>query len=191
MTYIYIKNNEILSFDFELDSRYNIGTTYEDYADGLYVRLSNDQVAFMNANQNASVSEIWDMKLNPPYVPTVESVREGKIIEINRYDASEAVNSFSIGGAPMWLDKNMRVGLMNSISIEKASGRTETNLWFGGVNFTFTIEQALGMLNALELYALDCYNTTQRHIAAINTLTTKEEVEAYDFKTGYPDKLNF
>lgn len=191
MTYIYIKNNEILSFDFELDSRYNIGTTYEDYADGLYVRLNNEQVAFMNANQNASIREIFDMKLNPPYVPTVEAVREGKIAEINRYDASEAVNSFSIGGSPMWLDKNMRVGLMNSINIERQAGRTETNLWFNGVNFIFTIEQALGMLNALELYALDCYNTTQRHIAAINALDTKEEVEAYDFTVNYPDKLNF
>lgn len=191
MTYIYIKNNEILSFDFELDSRYNVGTTYEDYADGLYVRLNNEQVAFMNANQNASIREIFDMKLNPPYVPTVEAVREGKIAEINRYDASEAVNSFSIGGSPMWLDKNMRVGLMNSINIERQAGRTETNLWFNGVNFIFTIEQALGMLNALELYALDCYNTTQRHIAAINALDTKEEVEAYDFTVNYPDKLNF
>lgn len=189
--HIYIKNNEILSFDFELDLRYNVGSTYDDYSDGQYVRLSNDQVAFMNANQNASIREIWDMKLNPPYVPTVEAVREGKIAEINRYDASESVNSFTIGGSPMWLDKSTRVGLMNSINIEKAAGRGKTNLWYNGRSFSLHIEQAIGMLNALELYALDCYNATQRHIAAINAMTTKEEVEAYNFTDNYPDKLNF
>lgn len=122
---------------------------------------------------------------------TIEELRAQQVNDIIAYDKSDAVNQFYILESPMWLDKEMRVGLMNSINIEKAAGRTETNLWFGGVCFSFPIEQAIGMLNALELYALDCYNTTQRHIAAINALDTKEEVEAYDFTVNYPDKLNF
>ena len=47
------------------------------------------------------------------------------------------------------------------------------------------------MLQQIELYALMCYNTTQGHINAINQLETKEEIEVYNFKTGYPGKLNF
>ena len=47
------------------------------------------------------------------------------------------------------------------------------------------------MLQQIELYALACYNTTQGHIKAINQLETKEEIEAYNFKTGYPGKLSF
>lgn len=134
-------------------------------------------------------SRVWfDLVMLPL---TLEELRAQKIAEVIAYDSSDAVNQFHISESPMWLDKEMRVGLMNSINIERQAGRTETNLWFNGVNFIFTIEQALGMLNALELYALDCYNTTQRHIAAINALDTKEEVEAYDFTTNYPDKLNF
>ena len=47
------------------------------------------------------------------------------------------------------------------------------------------------MLQEIELYALACYNVTQRHINSINQLYTKEEIEAYNFKTGYPGKLSF
>ena len=47
------------------------------------------------------------------------------------------------------------------------------------------------MLAALELYALASYNATQEHIAAVKALATKEEVEAYDYTSGYPDKLVF
>ena len=35
------------------------------------------------------------------------------------------------------------------------------------------------------------YNATQEHIAAVKALATKEEVEAYDYTSGYPDKLVF
>ena len=47
------------------------------------------------------------------------------------------------------------------------------------------------MLSALEVYALQCYNVTEEHKAAVNALTTIEEVDAYDYKTGYPEKLSF
>lgn len=40
-----------------------------------------------------------------------------------------------------------------------------------------------------ELYALECYNVTASHKANIEQLTTIEEVEAYDYTIGYPEKL--
>lgn len=134
-------------------------------------------------------SRVWFELVKLPL--TIEDLVAQKKDDIIAYDKSEAVNSFTFGDAPMWLDKTMRVGLMNSINIEKSAGRTATNLWFNGLSFSLPVEQAIGMLNQLELYALDCYNTTQRHIAAINAMTAKEEVEAYDFTTNYPDKLIF
>lgn len=122
---------------------------------------------------------------------TPQTVKGKLLSEVEDYDKSEAVNSFTLAGKQMWLDKDTRVGLMNSINIEKSAGRVETNLWFGGMRFTFPVDDALAMLYALELYALECYNVTQEHIAAIKELTTKEEVEAYLYKTGYPEKLRF
>ena len=91
----------------------------------------------------------------------------------------------------MWLPKETRVGLMNSLSIEKAAGKTETVLWFGSESYILPIDTAMQMLSSLELYALDCYNVTAAHKADIEALTTVEEVVAYDYESDYPEKLNF
>jgi hypothetical protein len=47
------------------------------------------------------------------------------------------------------------------------------------------------MLVLLEVYAAEALNTTERHKIAINALETIEEIEAYDYTTGYPTKLAF
>lgn len=119
---------------------------------------------------------------------------EDKIAEIEAYDKSDAVNSFTLDGAAVWLDKDTRVGLMNSVTIEKAAGREETTLWFpiGGTpqKIVINVDKAIQMLAALELYALACYNATAAHIANVGKLTDEAEIEAYDYTTGYPHKLN-
>ncbi len=125
------------------------------------------------------------------YEPTIEEVRTQKLCLLQEYDASESVNQFNIDNISDWLDKSTRVGLMNSINIEKETGRSETNIWLGDILFVLPIEKAIDILQQLELYALACYNVTQRHINSINQLYTKKEIEAYNFKTGYPGKLSF
>ena len=125
------------------------------------------------------------------YQYTIDELKEMKIADINAYDKSDAVNSFYLSGKKMWLDKEDRVGLVNSINIEKHTGKLDTVLWFDTIKYTIPITDAISMLNSLELYALNCYNTTQQHISAIYKLQTKEEIESYNYKTGYPDKLQF
>lgn len=125
------------------------------------------------------------------YVPAVDEIRVQKLAELRTYDASNSVNQFIINGVSGWLNKNTRIGLMNSITIEKEVGKAETNIWLGDTLFVLSIEKAVDLLQQVELYALACYNVTQGHIRAINQLDTKEEIEAYDFRTGYPGKLNF
>ena len=122
---------------------------------------------------------------------TLEEVRMQKRNELYMYDASDAVNLFSINNISGWWNKATRVGLMNSINIERETGRSETNIWLNNNLFILSIEKAIDILQQLEIYALACYDTTQRHINAINQLETKEEIEVYNFKTGYPGKLNF
>ena len=111
--------------------------------------------------------------------------------KIDAYDTSEAVNGFTLGGKRMWLDKDMRVGLRNSIEIEKNSGKTETTLWYGGEKYVIPIDAALQMLSALELYALGCYNVTAGHKMNVSRLITLEDVLKYDYKSGYPEMLDF
>jgi hypothetical protein len=50
---------------------------------------------------------------------------------------------------------------------------------------------AMQMLMAIELYASQCYDNTQRHLAAVDALESKEEIDAYDYRVGYPEKLEF
>lgn len=122
---------------------------------------------------------------------TLDELKEKKIADINAYDKSDAVNSFILAGKEMWLNKEDRVGLVNSINVEKQAERLYTVLWFDAVKYTIRISDALTMLSALELYALDCYNVTQQHIATVRGLQTKEEVESYNYETSYPNKLEF
>lgn len=121
----------------------------------------------------------------------LDVAKEQLIEEIDGYDTSSDVNSFTLGGKQMWLPKETRVGLVNSITIEKAAGKETTVLWFGGERYELPVDTALQMLSALELYALECYNVTAAHKAAVNALESVEDVVAYDYTQGYPEKLNF
>lgn len=126
-------------------------------------------------------------------VPTesekLEHEKADKIAEITAYDTSDKVNGFVLNGLLVWLDKATRVGLMNSTTIAKAAGQKTTTLWLGGAKLVVDCDKAIQLLSALEMYALECFNVTASHKAAVNELTTIEEVEAYDYKTGYPKML--
>lgn len=125
------------------------------------------------------------------YKYDIEDVRKMRVSEIQQFDKSNNVNSFDFEGKSAWLDKSTRVGLFNSISIEEKAGMTDTAIWLDGVKHIIRIPDALALLNAIELYAINCYNVTQSHIAAVNTLTSIEDIEAYNYISGYPAKLSF
>lgn len=126
-------------------------------------------------------------------VPPTELEQEKKkaIKAIDDYDVSLEVNSFFLNGLQVWLDKSTRVGLMNSLTIEKAAGKETSTLWFGNIKLDINTEAAIQMLSALELYALECYNKTAEHKVNIEDMESIEDVIAYDYTEGYPTKLNF
>ena len=119
------------------------------------------------------------------------AIKAELIAQITAYDTSEAVNSFTLGGKEMWLPKETRVGLVNSVTIEKNAGKETTILWFDGAKYELPVDTALQMLSALELYALECYNVTAAHKAAVSALESVEDIVAYDYTQNYPEKLNF
>ena len=119
----------------------------------------------------------------------LEEAKAEKIAEITAYDTSSSVNGFMLNGLLVWLDKATRVGLMNSTTISKAAGQQTTTLWLGGVKLVVDCDKAIQLLSALEMYALECFNVTASHKADVSELTTIEDVEAYDYKAGYPKML--
>ena len=120
------------------------------------------------------------------------SKQKRKLInEINAYDTSDEVNSFFLNGIKVWLNKDTRVGLMNSLTIEKNAGKEESTLWFNNICITINCDAAIQMLSTLELYALNCYNVTAKHKVAVENLNNLEEALGYDYTVGYPEKLSF
>ena len=111
------------------------------------------------------------------------------LAEIEKHDTSPSVNGFMLNGQRVWLNKDTRVGLMNSTQIAKAMGKTTTTLWFGGMQIEVNCDKAIGLLSALEMYALECFNVTAAHKKAVAELNTVEEVLGYDYTKGYPEQL--
>lgn len=131
----------------------------------------------------------WVVYTSPE--PTVAQKKANKKTEIERYDSSSLINEFYISDIPVWLDKATRAGLKLRFEAEMALEKTETTLWYNGQQFPLQLEQAMQMLYAIEAYASTCYDNTQKHLAEVDKLTTMEEIAAYDYRTGYPEKLRF
>lgn len=132
------------------------------------------------------VSEEWRERCKA----TLEKAKKEKLTAILDYDTSSDVNGFMLNGNKVWLDKGTRVGLMNSIQITRDMGQDTTTLWFDGYKLEVRCDMAIMLLSSLEMYALECFNVTAAHKKAVRELTTIEEVEAYDYKTGYPKQLD-
>ena len=79
----------------------------------------------------------------------------------------------------------------NSIDAAELLGMTEVHPVLNGVAITLDIQTAKIALAKIQIYANQCYNTTEQHKANINALETIESVEQYDFTVNYPNKLIF
>ena len=121
----------------------------------------------------------------------LDKLKKEKLQELINYDKSLNVNSFYINDKQAWIDRDTRVSLMNSTTILKNADQETTTLWLNNIPFVISCELLIQMLGMLEIYALQCYNVTEQHKANINNLTNIEEVQNYDFKLNYPEKLIF
>ena len=143
-------------------------------------------IGLFEENEVQRAFEEFQSKLKASELATAKAQ---KIAEIETYDISSNVNGFILNGQKVWLDKATRVGLMNSTQIAKGMGQTTTTLWFGGMKMEVNCDKAIGLLSALEMYALECFNVTAKHKAAVEKLQTVEEVLGYDYTADYPEQL--
>lgn len=158
-----------------------------------YYKPSADYIAnlLMNSVKYVNMEEAQAILSNLEE-DTTEHLRAIMLHNVKSYDVSENVNQFTIQGKSMWLPKSDRVGLQMRFQAEKEAGKSETTLWTGdGDSFTLGIDAALSMLYALEGYASKCYDNTMAHVASVKGLENKEAIMAYDYTTGYPEKLSF
>lgn len=146
-----------------------------------------------NPTHEMLIEDGWELYVTPE--PTEEELfndaKRQKILEINNYDSSNEINIFYIQGLPVWLDKATRAGLKLRFEAELAMGRTDTTLWYDNMQFPLSLENAMHMLYAIEVYASACYDNTQLHLSNVDKLETIDEIKNYDYRNGYPEKLNF
>jgi len=177
-----------------MSKKYYNPTTHEWYTEGNSITKNISNGVFSGIPSEQRLTE-WGFEEYIEPTPTPEELlaraKASKIAELEAYDLSDAVDSFEINGMTMWLKVDERQQIATQIAANEAAGRTEMTRWFGGQSFTFPLAIWKQMLVALEVYAGDAINVTESHKAAINALTSVEEVEAYQFDSGYPQKLAF
>lgn len=121
---------------------------------------------------------------------TLEDAIQEVLKKIKEYDSSPEVNTFYYREAPLWIDIELRNKLNNnSIPACEAHGDKTIYLSLGEIAGDFLITEAKAMLAAIEYYAKICFDVTDKHTRNVSALTTIEEVDAYDFTTGYPEKV--
>ena len=120
-----------------------------------------------------------------------------KVAEIEDYDKSPSVNGVYINDVLIpWsdeekssLNRNTRMSVKNSTEVAKNAGMASTTLWLGDMKIDIECDKALQLLDALEMYAMACFNVTAAHKAAVAELKTIKEVEAFDVTADYPQQL--
>lgn len=130
----------------------------------------------------------------------LERAKQEKLMEIEDYDMSDSVNSFTVQltheGAVVqeiatWIDRETRADYKNSLDAAELLGRTEVTPVFNGVPLTLPVSLAKMALAQIQIYANQCYNVTEQHKAAVTQLQTLQEVEDFDIEADYPEKLVF
>ena len=119
----------------------------------------------------------------------IDMAKAAKIAEIAAYSDSDAVNSLTFNGIKTWLTRTVRDGYDTSITAAKNLGETNVTFMVGDNEMQLPVEQARRVLDLVQRYADACFLVTERHKIAVKALQTVEEVKAYDYTTGYPEKL--
>ena len=135
------------------------------------------------------MTELPDETIEPEM--TIEQAREMRIAQILEYDTSDRVNQFTFNDYPIWLDKATRTGLKLRVDAELVNEKQNTTLWYNNIEFKLPTEYVQRILYYIEIYASQCYDNTQRHIANVMKLETIEEINNYDITEGYPARLAF
>ena len=145
---------------------------------------------FYNLQQYTKKANIIaDKILNPE--DELKQAKNEKLIDIDNYDKSDEVNSFRYQGKIYWLPRETRVSVMNTANILKNSNVEYMDLWLDTTHVQLSPDSVIQMLTQLEQYALGCYNKTAQHKLNVLNLSTVDEVKSYDYKSGYPKKLEF
>lgn len=179
--------------------RYYNSTTQEWYNEGQSMTRRIPNGVFAGVPTEEQLTE-WGFTEYVAPTPTpeqlLERAKDSKIREVERYDQSDSVNEFIVTHdgqvvTTYWFEPNLRSNYKNSVESAELVGHPTVSLYIGDMPLTLPTQNAKLMLAQIQLYADACYIITQQHKSAVEALETIEEVDAYDYTQGYPNKLSF
>lgn len=193
---IYINKNAktpYVDLMFTLDpTMYTIGTTLEDYENGLWVLLSDEQVAFKDANPLATVSEVFNMQLVEAQIETeqpsdeelLSAAKSAKLLEASQYHA-EKLKEITYNGTTVYLDSYSRLLKEREATAALNAGKSVVSINDAEVSIDY-IEQ---IMDSVAEYESLCAACISNKIAQIEACGTAELVEALTIGEGYPPSL--
>ena len=86
-TYIHKSSREPIPVE-DIGTEVFIGETWQDYLDGKWIELSEQQLAFRGEHPEASIKEVFDMQMTPPpqepIPPTLEEIKAQSIAQVEQ-----------------------------------------------------------------------------------------------------------
>ena len=164
----------------------NLGTTWEDYLDNLFVKLSDEQVAFKNEHPKAKVHEVWNMELDPVHVRNLDDAKNEKKSELARYK-EQHVGDFKYNGTKVWLSDSERVVKKAEAENAKNNG-IETYLLSPELD-AMPVNDALAVINSMTSRELACNQAVASKIEEIDALEDIETVDGVDVSEGFPTEI--
>ena len=157
---------------------YETGTTWEDYIAGKYVLLTEEQIAFKEANEGASVEEVFNMPLTPVPEPTPEE----KLQSAKDLKRQEVYNT---NYRHYYIDGNDAY-TYDRLSLKDQCNRKDTVEVNGKLYKSSLLLEAL---NEMADYNDICIGLSEKLLSDIEAAETVEDVEAIEV-TGYPDVIH-
>ena len=154
-----------------------------------YKEMSVEEADAMEKAQRETEGEKPDEETPVETPSDIDMAKAAKIAEIAAYSDSDAVNCLAFHGMKTWLTPVERANYDTSLTAAELLGETGIMFLVDGNELELPVEQARRVLAMVQRYADACYLVTERHKKAVRALQTVEEVKAYDYTTGYPEKL--
>lgn len=185
----------------------DIGESYLDFLAGKWVLLSADQVQFKEEHPDATVEEVFNMKLVEKIdediaVKELARAKSDKLEAIyqqdsqsNKFFISVISEGKEVANSEFWMDKDLRNSLLNvTLPALQKNGDTTTRLWSNTIpptSIEVPIDWALNCIPVVEIYAKKTYDVMQGNIAKVYAAKTVDEINSIDVESGYPPYITF
>lgn len=184
ITYIQKDCKEYVELELELDSEiYPIGSTIDDYEEGKWIKLSDEQLQFKSDNPAATKEEVIKMELTPE--PEPELSEEDLLRKARRNKEKEIISKaqeyyvYNIDGTNIFtfdtLNLKDKCSRYNYVTVKEKE--IDSNI----------LKIALGEMSD---YSERVVANVNSKISSIRSSKTVEDVEAIDATTGYPEIIN-